>query len=133
MPAPQDREASLMAQALHEPAAERRAWLDAACGADKPLRQRRALGPGHPYTLIAMFSLAESFHDLGRLEEALKLREELLPLMRKVNGPAHAYTLAAMKDLAESYQDAGRKDEADALRNEAATMEAKSSTKKSGQ
>src|SRR6266853_478210 len=40
MPSPQDREAALFALAIEKPAAERAAFLDAVCGADKSLRQR---------------------------------------------------------------------------------------------
>src|SRR3989441_2832107 len=40
MPSPQDREAALFALAIEKPAAERAAFLDILCGADKSLRQR---------------------------------------------------------------------------------------------
>jgi tetratricopeptide (TPR) repeat protein len=64
-----------------------------------------------------MNNLALSY-DAGRRDEALKLREELLPLRRKVNGPEHPDTLKAMHNLAISYDHAGRLDEAVKLREE---------------
>ncbi|HXJ58398.1 MAG TPA: tetratricopeptide repeat protein, partial [Verrucomicrobiae bacterium] len=50
-------------------------------------------------------------------DEALKLREEVLTLRRKVSGPEHPETLSAMQNLAISY-DANRWDEALKLREE---------------
>ena len=49
------------------------------------------------------------------LDEALKLREEVLALYRKVRGPEHPETLVAMTTLANSYSAAGRPDDAKAL------------------
>ena len=51
-------------------------------------------------------------------DEALKLREEMVPLFRKVLGPESPETLNAMLDLARSYSHVGRKDEAFKLRDE---------------
>jgi tetratricopeptide (TPR) repeat protein len=59
-----------------------------------------------------MGNLAVSYHAAGRRNEALKLQEQVLPLLRKVNGPEHPETLVAMHNLASSYSDAGRLDEA---------------------
>jgi tetratricopeptide (TPR) repeat protein len=52
--------------------------------------------------------LAVSYLNANRPDEALKLREEALPLSRKVNGPEHPYTLGAMTNLAISLGAAGR-------------------------
>ena len=41
MPSPTDRETALFSLAIVKPAAERAGFLDAVCGADKSLRQRR--------------------------------------------------------------------------------------------
>jgi tetratricopeptide (TPR) repeat protein len=59
-----------------------------------------------------MTALANLYNRANRPDEALKLREQALPLRRKVNGPEHLYTLAAMTDLASSLGDAGRLPEA---------------------
>jgi tetratricopeptide (TPR) repeat protein len=83
---------------------------------------RKALGPEHPDTLMAMHNLANYYGESGRWDEALKLREEVLPLCRKVNGPGHPGTLRAMHNLASSYQYASRLDEALKLREEALVL-----------
>jgi serine/threonine protein kinase/tetratricopeptide (TPR) repeat protein len=71
--------------------------------------QRR--GPEHLGTLTAMTVLARTYYDTGRLDEALKIREEALPLSRRILGPKDPSTLLAMNDLAVSYYSTGRKDE----------------------
>ena len=53
---------------------------------------------------------------LGRRDEAIKLREELLALRRKALGPEHPDTLESMTSLVGSYSEAGRPDEAIKLR-----------------
>jgi len=47
-----------------------------------------------------MHNLANSYAQTARRDEALKLREEVLALRRKVNGREHPDTLAAMSELA---------------------------------
>ena len=86
---------------------------------------RKVLGPEHPDTLMWMGSLASSYYDVGRKEEALQLREQVLALDRKVFGPEHAYTLYGMRDLAISYADAGRDDEARDLYEQVLALERK--------
>ena len=60
---------------------------------------RRERGPDHPDTLRSMLILANSYHDLGRHAEALKLREETLALMKAKLGPDHPDTLRSMNNL----------------------------------
>ena len=55
-----------------------------------------------------MTDLADSYTEAGRRDEALKLHEEVLPLLRKVNGPEHPDTLDAMNSLADFYFTDGR-------------------------
>ena len=62
--------------------------------------------------------MANFYDNAGRRDEALKLREEVLPLRRKVLGPEHPDTLSAMNNLALSYFDAGRRAEALKMREE---------------
>jgi tetratricopeptide (TPR) repeat protein len=69
-----------------------------------------------------MNNLAISYAVAGRLDEALKLREEVLTLSRKVNGPEHVNTLGAMANLAASYANAGRREEALKLREDVLTL-----------
>jgi tetratricopeptide (TPR) repeat protein len=66
-----------------------------------------------------------SYVDMGRRDEALKLREEVLALDRKVNGPEHPHTLMEMGNLASGYDRAGRRDEALKLREEVLTLRRK--------
>jgi eukaryotic-like serine/threonine-protein kinase len=74
------------------------------------------LGPDHPDTLRNMNNLASSYADLGRLQEALALREETLKLQRAKLGPDHPDTLRSMNNLGNSYAALGRHQEALALR-----------------
>jgi serine/threonine protein kinase/tetratricopeptide (TPR) repeat protein len=72
------------------------------------------LGPDHPDTLRTMNNLGNSYADLGRYADALKLREETLALMRARFGPDHPDTLRGMHNLAAIFADLGRY--ADALK-----------------
>jgi serine/threonine protein kinase/tetratricopeptide (TPR) repeat protein len=74
------------------------------------------LGPDHPDTVSSMHSLATSFHDLGRHEDALRLREEVLAARRAQLPPEHPSTLVAMNNVANSYYQLGRHAEALELR-----------------
>ena len=65
-----------------------------------------------------MQNLASSYDEAGRQEEAVKLREELVPLWRKVRGPESPDALNGMFDLARTYSHAGRREEAFKLRDE---------------
>jgi tetratricopeptide (TPR) repeat protein len=64
-----------------------------------------------------MNNLALSYAKAGRLDEALKLREQVLALRRKLSGLESPATLVAMNNLADSYDRAGRRDEALKLRD----------------
>jgi tetratricopeptide (TPR) repeat protein/tRNA A-37 threonylcarbamoyl transferase component Bud32 len=75
-------------------------------------------GPDHPDTLKSMNNLANSYADLGRLAEALKLREETLALQKAKLGPDHPETLRNMNNLAVSYIELGRHAEALQLHEE---------------
>ena len=66
------------------------------------------LGPDHPHTLASMCNLANSYDDLGRHADAVKLHEETLALMKAKLGPDHPDTLATMYNLAISYTALGR-------------------------
>jgi len=85
---------------------------------ERLLREYLATGLEHPDTLWAMLYQATSYFFAGRREEALKLREKVLALRRKVLGPEHPDTLWATEYLAISYHDAGRREEALKLREE---------------
>jgi serine/threonine protein kinase/tetratricopeptide (TPR) repeat protein len=70
------------------------------------------LGDDHPDTLASMNNLANSYSDLGRHAEALKLREETLALKKAKLGADHPHTLKSMNNLANSYAALGRHAEA---------------------
>jgi tetratricopeptide (TPR) repeat protein len=61
---------------------------------------------------MTMHHLANSYLDLGRNDEALKLHEETLALQKTRLGPHHPETLVTMHDLAITYQALGRWDDA---------------------
>ena len=72
-----------------------------------------------------MERLAVSYDEAGRRDEALKLREQVLPLCRKVtarNTPTRSMT---MNNLADSYDKAGRSDEALKLREQVLALRRK--------
>ncbi|MDW7994811.1 MAG: serine/threonine-protein kinase [Gemmatales bacterium] len=75
-------------------------------------------GPDHSNTLHSMNNLANSYAQLGRHEEALKLREETLRRCQAKLGPDHPDTLLSMNNLANSYARLGRHEEALKLREE---------------
>jgi tetratricopeptide (TPR) repeat protein len=66
------------------------------------------LGPDHLDTLRSMTNLANSYADLGRYAESLKLNEEILALQKAKLGPDHPDTLWSMNNLAANYADLGR-------------------------
>jgi serine/threonine protein kinase/tetratricopeptide (TPR) repeat protein len=98
-------------------------YLGDAARAEQQYRIARArytagLGPDHPHTLRSMNNLANSYDDLGRHAEALKLKEETLALRKAKLGPDHPDTLKSMMNLATSYWALGRHAEALKLREE---------------
>ncbi|HLJ93835.1 MAG TPA: serine/threonine-protein kinase [Gemmataceae bacterium] len=82
----------------------------------------RHRGPDHPDTLTSMTGLANSYADLGRHADALKLREETLTLLKAKLGPDHPDTLTSMNNLANSYTALGRHADALKLREETLTL-----------
>ena len=71
-----------------------------------------------------MQNLANSYHEAGRRDDAIKLREGALLLYRKLL-PEAPSTILAMQGLAELYFEAGRRDEAITLREEALSLRRK--------
>jgi len=78
-----------------------------------------------PAWVMAMVAPSHSYDVAGRLDESLKLREQVLTLDRKVLGPEHPDTLHAMENLANDYDVAGRRDESLKLREQVLTLERK--------
>ncbi len=85
--------------------------------------QSRALfarhrGPDHPDTLSCMHNLANSYAALNRPADALKLREEVLEIRKRVLPKDHPDTLKSRGNLANSYAALNRPAEALKLREE---------------
>jgi tetratricopeptide (TPR) repeat protein len=76
------------------------------------------LGPDHPDTLLSINEVAYCYYSLGRHTEALKLREEILPLQQAKLGPDHPHTLFTMMHVADSYEALGWHADALKLREE---------------
>ena len=79
---------------------------------------RDLLGPKHPDTLYAMEDLARFLEAIGRVNEALPFREQVLKARRESN-QNHSSTLGAMTNLALAYRMAGQVDKAIPLQEEA--------------
>jgi serine/threonine protein kinase/tetratricopeptide (TPR) repeat protein len=73
--------------------------------------QKVKLGPDDPATLGTMVNLASSYKAEGRLTDAIKLLEEVLPVM-KAKMLNHEFTFNCMNNLAGDYADTGRAEEA---------------------
>ena len=68
------------------------------------------LSPDHPNTLASMNNLAGAYQAAGKLDLALPLFEETLPLLKAKLGTDHPLTLTCMNNLADAYRDAGKLD-----------------------
>ena len=69
-------------------------------------------GLEHVATIGAMNDLGNFYFDAGRLDDALKIREEVLALARKVFGPENINNIKPIENLSRAYGDAGRTNEA---------------------
>ena len=76
-------------------------------------------GPEHPETLSTMNNLVLAYCSAGRLQDAIVLGEEALPLYRARFGTDDPKTLSIMSNLAIVYHDARRLPEAVSLLKEA--------------
>jgi eukaryotic-like serine/threonine-protein kinase len=70
------------------------------------------LGPEHPDTLLSMKELGWSFHEDGRMNEALKLLEKTLDLQEKTLGRDHPDTLTTKVCVGCTYKNLGQPDNA---------------------
>jgi serine/threonine protein kinase/tetratricopeptide (TPR) repeat protein len=81
------------------------------------------LGPEQDNTLARMNNLANSYDALGRHDDALKLREEVLAIRKANLGPEHPKTLSSMYNLGLSYERFGRSLEALKLKEETLALQ----------
>jgi serine/threonine protein kinase/tetratricopeptide (TPR) repeat protein len=72
----------------------------------------RQHGPDDPGALTCMNNLAASYEALGHYDDALRLYEETLTVMKDKHGTDYAYTLRSTNRLANCYDALGRHDEA---------------------
>ena len=79
----------------------------------------RLCGEEHPDTVRAMSDLANSYGDLGKLDEAASMRREVLEMRRKPLGDEHPDTIRAMANLKSSPVDQGEPGEATSTQREA--------------
>jgi len=86
---------------------------------EEVLLHKAKFGLRHPNTLRCMRNLAWCYAKAGRETDALRLREEALPLVQSSLGLDHRETLESMTALANSYALAGREAEAIKLSEEA--------------
>ena len=108
---------SKLAETLHDATSLGMSQL-ALCLTDSVTRACDVLGPHHPDTLTSRNSLAGSYRDAGRLEEAISLYEQVFSGRSRVLGPDDRSTLTARDELAATYWEAGRIDEAITLKKQ---------------
>lgn len=65
---------------------------------------RKTHGADHLETFLAIDALALASRSKGDVDNAIWLREELLPIIERFLGPEHPATLASMKSLAFDYE-----------------------------
>jgi tetratricopeptide (TPR) repeat protein len=73
---------------------------------------RAAVGDEDEITLDAMEDLAHLYSMLGRKDEALNFRKQVVEKRQTLHGRNHINTLKAINDVAISYSDLGREEEA---------------------
>jgi tetratricopeptide (TPR) repeat protein len=80
---------------------------------------RRQAGPDAYITLWALNYLAVAAHHNGKVEEAERILESVIPVNREVLGPGHPHTRDSMVHLAEVYAARERASDAETLYKEA--------------
>jgi tetratricopeptide (TPR) repeat protein len=66
------------------------------------------LGSEHPRTLSSMFELGMALHRDGRIEKALCIFQQLLPLRDKVLGPHHVDSISTLDAICEELYNLGK-------------------------
>ena len=94
---------------------EARHHEDALSVKEAELSTLRRLGASQHNILAVQSNLANTYHVLGRLEEALRLKRDVYSGWMKLNGDQHEETLSAANNYAASLLDLERFEEAKAL------------------
>ncbi len=92
-----------------------RMWMLESLDVEVMEASKEKLGSQHPDTLASMASLASTYWNQGRWDEAEKLQVEVTEARKERLGSQHPGTLTSMADLASTYRDQGRWDEAEKL------------------
>ena len=79
---------------------------------DLSYRIAGSYGTSHPLTLLAVFNLARSLEDMGRVDDSIGLFQQVVEGWSRVLGEKHPDTLNARRDLAGALNKSGRVDEA---------------------
>ncbi|RYN22721.1 hypothetical protein AA0119_g11787 [Alternaria tenuissima] len=79
-------------------------------GQQEVQRNKSQLGSENRLTLSNMFELGRALHGDGRVEKALQVFRELLPLSEKVLGPCHLDTIATLDAICEELCNMGKYD-----------------------
>jgi hypothetical protein len=77
--------------------------------------EKRVLGEEYFDTLTSMASLAVTYWNQGRWNEAEKLEVQVTEATKRVLGKEHPDTLTSMGNLASTYRNQGRSKEAEEL------------------
>ena len=75
---------------------------DALSVQEAELSMKRRIGSSESCILVAQSNLALAYQELGRLEEALRMRRDVYSGRLKLNGIEHSYTLIAANHYADS-------------------------------
>ena len=67
----------------------------------------RLLGADHPETLSFRNNLAAAYHDLGDMQRAIPLYEQVLADRQRVLGDDHPNTIVSRHNLAAAYAETG--------------------------
>jgi hypothetical protein len=84
---------------------------------------KKKLGTDHPDTLLSMSSLAVTYRNRGRCEEAEELLMQVMETRKKKLGADHPVTLTSMNNLSVTWKKQGRDAEAVGLMRECVRLQ----------
>ena len=62
-------------------------------------KQAKVLGPNHRYTLSSLNRLAGCYRDIGQVEKAISIYQDVSEKRAKVLGPNHRDTLSSLEQV----------------------------------
>ena len=81
-------------------------------------KRSKLLGPDHPDTLSSLANLACCYREIGKIEKAIAIQEDVSEKRSKLLGPDHPKTLSSLERLAGCYREIGKIEKAIAIREE---------------